>query len=256
MIGQAFPRLASTTDERFFFFLSVVVFIAHLVYSFLFGCQSNFKKYTLPLSEIPNTPLTLSLKQRHGSKGWTQNRHLAFNKHTITWTRTVYTLGWRGAHKFLGRTTATWFLNPHQNQEIARRWKVKTNTWTYTQVPVSLLTTMMYHRPCWVCFRSDAGWLHKNQKSLQRFITAPLLGDIVNHMRKSDELSAEGAGIIKEAGSSEDKVHALIELLCRGDPQGTALQAYLQNSHPEEYNLITLHGECMQGQLPYSEWMI
>lgn len=63
-------------------------------------------------------------------------------------------------------------------------------------------------------------------------------------MRKVDELSAEGAGIIKEAGSLEDKVHASIELLFRGDPQGTALQAYLKSSHPDEYNLITFHGEC------------
>lgn len=69
--------------------------------------------------------------------------------------------------------------------------------------------------------------------------------DIVNHMRKSDELSAEGAGIIKEAGSTEDKVHALVELLFRGDAQGNGLQAYLKNSHPYEYNLITLHGECV-----------
>lgn len=97
-------------------------------------------------------------------------------------------------------------------------------------------------------FQSDAGWLRKNQKSLQRFITNSLLVNIVNHMRKSDELSAEGAGIIKEAGSLEDKVHALIELLFRSDPQGTALQSYLQNSHPDEYNLINLHGKCVQCQ--------
>lgn len=102
-------------------------------------------------------------------------------------------------------------------------------------------------------FQSDAGWLRKNQKSLQRFITDPLLVGIVNHMRKSDELSAEGVGIIKEAGSLEDKVHALIELLFRGDPQGSTLQTYLQNSHPDEYNLITLHGECVQDQLANSE---
>lgn len=70
--------------------------------------------------------------------------------------------------------------------------------------------------------------------------------DVVNHMRKLDELSAEGAGIIKEAGSLEDKVHALIELLLRDDPQGTTLQAYLQNLHPDEYSLITLHGECVR----------
>lgn len=100
---------------------------------------------------------------------------------------------------------------------------------------------------------SDAGWLRKNQKSLQRFITDSLLVNIVNHMRKSDELSTEGAGIIKEAGSSEDKVHALIELLFSGDPQGTVLQEYLQNSHPEEYSLINLHGKCVQCQPLYSE---
>lgn len=93
-------------------------------------------------------------------------------------------------------------------------------------------------------FQSDAGWLRKNQKPLQRFITSSLLVDVVNHMKKLDELSAEGVGIIKEAGSLGDKVHALIELLFRRDPQGTALQTYLQNFHPDEYNLITLHGEC------------
>ncbi|XP_058250411.1 NLR family CARD domain-containing protein 3 isoform X2 [Hemibagrus wyckioides] len=92
----------------------------------------------------------------------------------------------------------------------------------------------------------DAGWLRKNQKSLQRFITDPLLVDVVNHMRKLDELSAEGAGIIKEAGSLEDKVHALVELLFREDTQGTALQSYLQNSYPDVYNLITLHDSIVQ----------
>ncbi|TSL82525.1 NLR family CARD domain-containing protein 3 [Bagarius yarrelli] len=92
----------------------------------------------------------------------------------------------------------------------------------------------------------DAGWLRKNKKSLQRFITGPLLVDVVNHMRKSDMLSVEGVGIIREAGSLEDKVHALVELLFRGDPQGGALQSYLQNAHPDEYNLITLHDPVVQ----------
>lgn len=120
-----------------------------------------------------------------------------------------------------------------------------TNTYAHTLRSINFIVLCL--------FQSDAGWLRKHQKSLQRFTTDPLLVDIVNHMRKSDELSAEDAGIIKEAGSLEDKVHALIELLFRGDPQGTALQAYLQSSHLDVYKLITLHGECVQGQFPYSE---
>lgn len=155
-------------------------------------------------------------------------------------------MGWRGTHKFLGRTTATWFLNPHQNQELARRWRVKTYTCIHSASCVIINANYVRSQinPTVLClFQSDAGWLRKNQKSLQRFITDQLLLDIVNKMRKLDELSAEGVGIIKEAGSLEDKVHALTELLFRGDPQGTALQTYLQNLHPDEYNLITLHGE-------------
>ncbi|KAI5624163.1 NLR family CARD domain-containing protein 3, partial [Silurus asotus] len=92
----------------------------------------------------------------------------------------------------------------------------------------------------------EDGWLRKNQKSLQRFITDPLLVSIVNHLRKSDELSAEGARIIKETRALEDKVHALNELLIRADPQGIAFQAYLKNSHPDEYKLITSHDVVVQ----------
>lgn len=62
-------------------------------------------------------------------------------------------------------------------------------------------------------------------------------------MKKSDLLSTEGVGLIKEAGSLEDKVHTLVELLFMSDPQGSALKAYLQSFHPDEYQLITHHGE-------------
>lgn len=92
---------------------------------------------------------------------------------------------------------------------------------------------------------SDAGWLQRHQKSLQRFVSASLLLEVVNHLRKSEQLSAEGIDIIQGKGPLQDKVHTLVELLCVRDPQGSALQAYLQNSHPDEYSLITLHGKLL-----------
>uniref|UniRef100_A0AAR2LM11 NACHT domain-containing protein n=1 Tax=Pygocentrus nattereri TaxID=42514 RepID=A0AAR2LM11_PYGNA len=92
----------------------------------------------------------------------------------------------------------------------------------------------------------DAGWLLRHQKSLQRFVSVSLLMDMVNHMRKSEQLTAEDASMIQGRGSLEDKVHTLVELLRISDPQGSTLQAYLQNSHPDEYNLVTLHDSVVQ----------
>uniref|UniRef100_A0AAR2IYQ6 NACHT domain-containing protein n=1 Tax=Pygocentrus nattereri TaxID=42514 RepID=A0AAR2IYQ6_PYGNA len=69
---------------------------------------------------------------------------------------------------------------------------------------------------------------------------------MVNHMRKSEQLTAEDASMIQGRGSLEDKVHTLVELLRISDPQGSTLQAYLQNSHPDEYNLVTLHDSVVQ----------
>ncbi|XP_049336049.1 NLR family CARD domain-containing protein 3 [Astyanax mexicanus] len=92
----------------------------------------------------------------------------------------------------------------------------------------------------------DGGWLHKHQKSLQRFVSASVLVDVVNHMRKSEQLSVEGASAIQGRGCLEDKVHTLVEFLRLSDPQGSVLQTYLQNSHPEEYSLITLHDSVVQ----------
>ncbi|KAL7874852.1 hypothetical protein SRHO_G00058220 [Serrasalmus rhombeus] len=92
----------------------------------------------------------------------------------------------------------------------------------------------------------DAGWLHRHQKSLQRFVSVSLLMDMVNHMRKSEQLTAEDASMIQGRGSLEDKVQTLVELLRISDPQGSTLQAYLQNSYPVEYNLVTLHDSVVQ----------
>uniref|UniRef100_A0AAR2IHC0 NACHT domain-containing protein n=1 Tax=Pygocentrus nattereri TaxID=42514 RepID=A0AAR2IHC0_PYGNA len=93
---------------------------------------------------------------------------------------------------------------------------------------------------------THAGWLLRHQKSLQRFVSVSLLMDMVNHMRKSEQLTAEDASMIQGRGSLEDKVHTLVELLRISDPQGSTLQAYLQNSHPDEYNLVTLHDSVVQ----------
>ncbi|XP_062848750.1 NLR family CARD domain-containing protein 3 [Trichomycterus rosablanca] len=92
----------------------------------------------------------------------------------------------------------------------------------------------------------DSGWLRRHQKSLQRFIDASLLINVVNHMKKSDLLSAEGVGLIKEAGSLKDKVQTLVELLFMSDSQGSALKAYLQSFHPDQYQLITHHDSVIQ----------
>uniref|UniRef100_A0A8B9L2C2 NLR family, CARD domain containing 3 n=1 Tax=Astyanax mexicanus TaxID=7994 RepID=A0A8B9L2C2_ASTMX len=104
------------------------------------------------------------------------------------------------------------------------------------------IITLLLH----VYFLSDGGWLHKHQKSLQRFVSASVLVDVVNHMRKSEQLSVEGASAIQGRGCLEDKVHTLVEFLRLSDPQGSVLQTYLQNSHPEEYSLITLHDSVVQ----------
>lgn len=69
-----------------------------------------------------------------------------------------------------------------------------------------------------------------------------MLVNVVHHMRKADLLSAQDAGLIQEMGSLKDKVQLLVEFLSAADPNGAALQAYLQNSHLTEYNLITVHG--------------
>uniref|UniRef100_A0A4W4FI95 NACHT domain-containing protein n=1 Tax=Electrophorus electricus TaxID=8005 RepID=A0A4W4FI95_ELEEL len=91
----------------------------------------------------------------------------------------------------------------------------------------------------------DVGWLRKHQKMLQRCISGPLLVDVVNHMKKQHQLSAEGVGLIQGTGCLEDKVHTLVDLLYVSDPQGSALREYLQCSHPQVYNLVVLYGECI-----------
>ncbi|XP_076826473.1 NLR family CARD domain-containing protein 3 [Brachyhypopomus gauderio] len=94
----------------------------------------------------------------------------------------------------------------------------------------------------------DAGWLRKHQKMLQRFISGPLLVDVVNHLRKQDQLSTEGVGLIQGAGCMEDKVRTLVDLLCVSDPQGSSLRAYLQGSYPEEHSLVILYESVVQHQ--------
>uniref|UniRef100_A0A4W4FFK8 NACHT domain-containing protein n=1 Tax=Electrophorus electricus TaxID=8005 RepID=A0A4W4FFK8_ELEEL len=94
----------------------------------------------------------------------------------------------------------------------------------------------------------DVGWLRKHQKMLQRCISGPLLVDVVNHMKKQHQLSAEGVGLIQGTGCLEDKVHTLVDLLYVSDPQGSALREYLQCSHPQVYNLVVLYESVVQHQ--------
>ncbi|XP_051969834.1 NLR family CARD domain-containing protein 3 [Xyrauchen texanus] len=87
----------------------------------------------------------------------------------------------------------------------------------------------------------DPSWLCKHKTLLQRFLSTSILVNVVHHMRKTDKLSAQEAGLIQEMGSLRDKVHSLVEFLSVTDPQGAILQSYLRKSHPIEYNLITVH---------------
>ncbi|KAL0156265.1 hypothetical protein M9458_047511, partial [Cirrhinus mrigala] len=72
-------------------------------------------------------------------------------------------------------------------------------------------------------------------------------------MRKADLLTAQDAGHIQEMGSLKDKVQFLVEFLSAADPNGAALQAYLQSSHLTEYNLITVHDSVVR---PYKDALI
>ncbi|XP_016314177.1 protein NLRC3-like [Sinocyclocheilus anshuiensis] len=92
----------------------------------------------------------------------------------------------------------------------------------------------------------DPGWLRRHQTLLQRFLSTSILVNVVHHMRKSDLLSAQEAGLIQEMGLLKDKVHLLVEFLSVTDPHGAALQTYLQSLHLTEYNLITVHDSVVR----------
>lgn len=80
---------------------------------------------------------------------------------------------------------------------------------------------------------------------LQRFLSTSILVNVVRHLKKADKLSVQEAELIQETGSLKDKVHLLVEVLSGTDPQGAALQLYLQSLHPTEYNLISVHGKYL-----------
>ncbi|XP_030626066.1 NLR family CARD domain-containing protein 3 [Chanos chanos] len=92
----------------------------------------------------------------------------------------------------------------------------------------------------------DIGWLRKNQKSLEQFVSAPSLTGLVSHLRKTNQLTEEEARLIQGEGSLQDRVRLLVELLSANDPQGSVLQAYLLNSHPQDYQIISVHDSLVQ----------
>lgn len=78
---------------------------------------------------------------------------------------------------------------------------------------------------------------------LQRFLSTSVLANVVHYLRKTNQINSQEAGLIQEVTSQKDKVHLLVEVLSATDPNGAALQAYLQKSHPTEFNLISVHGK-------------
>lgn len=78
---------------------------------------------------------------------------------------------------------------------------------------------------------------------LQRFLSSSILANVVHYLRKTDQINSQEVGLIQEVSSLKNKVHLLVEVLSATDPNGAALQAYLQSSHPTEYNLISVHGK-------------
>ncbi|KAA0705019.1 NLR family CARD domain-containing protein 3 CARD15-like protein [Triplophysa tibetana] len=92
----------------------------------------------------------------------------------------------------------------------------------------------------------DPGWLQRHRMLLQRFLSTSILVNLVHYLRKDNQINAQEAGLIQEVSSLKEKVHLLVEVLSTYDPNGTALQAYLQSSHPIEYNLISVHDSVVR----------
>ncbi|XP_057178836.1 NLR family CARD domain-containing protein 3 [Triplophysa rosa] len=92
----------------------------------------------------------------------------------------------------------------------------------------------------------DPGWLQRHRMLLQRFLSTSILVNLVHYLRKADQINAQEVGLIQEVSSLKEKVHLLVEVLSASDPNGTAIQAYLQSSHPIEYNLISVHDSVVR----------
>ncbi|XP_055037642.2 NLR family CARD domain-containing protein 3 [Misgurnus anguillicaudatus] len=92
----------------------------------------------------------------------------------------------------------------------------------------------------------DPGWLHRHRILLQRFLSTSILVNLVRHLRKEDKLRVQEAELIQETASLKEKVHLLVEVLSGTDPEGAALQIYLQSFHPTEYNLISVHDSVVR----------
>lgn len=92
----------------------------------------------------------------------------------------------------------------------------------------------------------DPGWLQRHRILLQRFLSTSILANVVHYLRKTDQINSQEAGLIQEVSSLKDKVHVLVEVLSATDPNGAALKAYLQSSHPTEYNLISVHDSVVR----------
>ncbi|XP_076008296.1 NLR family CARD domain-containing protein 3 [Genypterus blacodes] len=88
----------------------------------------------------------------------------------------------------------------------------------------------------------DAGWVHKHEQQLQRFVTGRFLEEMLTHLRKADLLSAAEEARIKGAGQLQSQVNVLTATVSSTDSDGSnALRSFIQNSDCEEAQLILKH---------------
>lgn len=92
-------------------------------------------------------------------------------------------------------------------------------------------------------FGVDAGWVHKHEHQLQRFVTSKFLEAMLKHLRKVDQLSAAEEARIKGAGQLQAQVNMLTTTVTNMDTQGChALRSFIENSDSQVAQLIIKHG--------------
>ncbi|KAJ8364152.1 hypothetical protein SKAU_G00129830 [Synaphobranchus kaupii] len=95
--------------------------------------------------------------------------------------------------------------------------------------------------------KTEGIWIQKYRKQLVQSVTGPFLESIVGHMRKQDHLSLDETLAIQAMVHLPEKVLAVIDTLATKGPQASeSLQAFIEKTNTQFYQLITLQDQIMQ----------